>query len=84
MEDALVAPYSMFKVIWSNEEPKIIIRHLEEPSHCQVIEVEADNKLWFYDIKRYLKKEEYPENDLVVDKMTLRRLVADFFLSTEV
>ena len=51
---------SMFKVKWRNEAPAIHIDHLDEPAHCLEIEVEYDDKPWFYDIKRYLEKQEYP------------------------
>ena len=60
MEDALAIILAMFKVTWTNHEPCITIRHFEEPAHCLAIEEGTDDKPWFYDIKKYLEKQEYP------------------------
>ena len=56
MEDALATLSAMFKVNSPNHEPRITIRHFEEPAHCLAIEEGPNNKPWFYDIKRYLEK----------------------------
>ena len=50
----------MFKVTWTNHKPHIKIRHFEDPAHFLAIEEGPDNNPWFYDIKRYLEKQEYP------------------------
>ncbi|RDX80769.1 hypothetical protein CR513_38634, partial [Mucuna pruriens] len=51
-------------------------------AHCQHLDWdEADNKPWFHDIKEYLQKGAYPQGAVENGKRTLRRLVADFFLS---
>lgn len=71
----------MFKVKWANEAPSITILRLDEPAHCLATEEESDDKPWFYDIKRYLEKHEYPENASITDKNSLRRLSSKFFLS---
>ena len=68
MADALATLSTIFKVTWPNHEPRITIRHFEEPAHFLAIEEGPDNKTWFYDIKRYLEKQEYPENAYVIDK----------------
>ena len=59
---------AMFKVTWPNHEPRITIRHFEEPEYCLALEEELDDKPWSYDIKRYLEKKEYLENASVIDK----------------
>ncbi|XP_006598525.1 uncharacterized protein [Glycine max] len=52
-----------------------------KPVHCCVIEEEQDGKPWYFDIERYIKEKEYPQEASDNDKRTLRRLAADFFLS---
>jgi ribonuclease HI len=79
--DALATLSSMFKVKWANESPAITIQRLDEPAHCLAVEAEIDGKPWFYDIKRYLEKHEYPNDVSITDKKTLRKLSANFFLS---
>ncbi|XP_058763854.1 uncharacterized protein LOC131637289 [Vicia villosa] len=84
MADALATLSSMFKTAWPNHEPHITIRHFEEPAHCLAIEEGPDNKPWFYDIRRYLEKQEYPENASIIDKRTLRKLASKFFLNGDI
>ena len=79
MADALATLSAMFKVTWPNHKPRITIRHFEEPTHCLAIEEGPDEKPWFYEIKRYLERQEYPEDSSIVDKQTLRRLASKFF-----
>ncbi|XP_057975927.1 uncharacterized protein LOC131163347 [Malania oleifera] len=40
---------------------------------------EADGKSWFYDIKTYIQKNEYPEGVASNDRKTIRRLAMGFF-----
>ena len=84
MAYALATLSAMFKVTWPNHEPRIIIRHFEDPAYCLAIEEGPDEKPWFYDIKRYPEKQEYPEDDSIIDKRTMRRLASKFFLSGNV
>lgn len=84
MADALETFTSMYKLIWHNHHPSIIIIHLDEPTHCLVTTEESDEKPWFYNIKRYLEKQEYPMNASRINKRTLRRLAANFFLNGDV
>ncbi|XP_050877512.1 uncharacterized protein LOC127081282 [Lathyrus oleraceus] len=72
---------SMFKVKWANEAPSINIMRLDEPAFCYANDEAQDDKPWFYDIKRYLEKQEYPKDASIPDKKTLRKLSARFFLS---
>lgn len=66
----------MFKVKWENEAPSIIIMRLDEPDFCYSNDEVRYDKPWFYDIKRYLEKQEYPEDATILDKKTLRKLFA--------
>ncbi|XP_058726113.1 uncharacterized protein LOC131597430 [Vicia villosa] len=84
MADALATLSSMFKVTWPNHKPRITVRHFEEPVYCLAVEERPDDKPWFHDIKRYLERQEYPENASTIDKKILRRLVAKFFLSGDI
>ena len=43
--------------------------------------MEPDGNPWFYDVKRYLETQEYPEEASVTDKKFLIRFSAKFFLS---
>ncbi|XP_050896760.1 uncharacterized protein LOC127103552 [Lathyrus oleraceus] len=56
LADALATLAFMFKVKWKNEAPTIHIDHLNEPAQCLAIEVDPDDKPWFYDIKTFLEK----------------------------
>ncbi|XP_050889585.1 uncharacterized protein LOC127094854 [Lathyrus oleraceus] len=81
LADTLATLASMFKVKWKNEAPSIQIDHLDEPAHCLAIEVDPDDKPWFYDIKTFLEKQQYPEGMSITDKKALRRLSSKFFLN---
>lgn len=81
LADALATLASMFKVKWENEAPSIVILKLDEPAHCCEIERVTDDKPWFYDIQRYLEKQEYPKGASNVDNKTLRKWSSKFFLS---
>ncbi|XP_050916582.1 uncharacterized protein LOC127131708 [Lathyrus oleraceus] len=84
LADALAMLASMFKVKWKNEAPSIQIDHLDEPTHCLAIEADPDDKPWFYDIKTFLEKQQYPEGISIIDKKALRRLSSKFFLNGDV
>jgi len=71
----------MFKVKRDNEVPSIVILKLDEPAHCCEIEAVPDDKPWYYDIQRFLEKQEYPEGASNTDKKTLRRWSSNFFIS---
>ncbi|XP_050889240.1 uncharacterized protein LOC127094450 [Lathyrus oleraceus] len=84
LADALATMESMFKVKWKNEALAIDIDHLGEPAHCLVMEAEYVDKPWFYDIKRYMEIQEYPEKAFITDKKDLRRFSVKFFLNGDV
>ncbi|XP_050877410.1 uncharacterized protein LOC127081172 [Lathyrus oleraceus] len=84
LTNALATMATMFKVKWKNEAPAIHIDHLGEPAHCLAMEAESDDKSWFYDINRYLEKQEYPEKASMTDKKALKIFCAKFFLKGDV
>lgn len=57
MVDALATLASMYKLIWLNHLFNIEIRRFDESVHCLTTTEESDDKLWFYDIKRYFEKQ---------------------------
>ncbi|XP_050895779.1 uncharacterized protein LOC127102453 [Lathyrus oleraceus] len=82
--DALATLASMFKVKWKNGAPSIHIDHIDEPAHCLAIEEDPDDTPWFYDIKRFMGKRQYPEGISITNKKALRRLSSKFFLNADV
>ncbi|XP_050915999.1 uncharacterized protein LOC127131109 [Lathyrus oleraceus] len=84
MADALATLASMYKLIWHNHQPNIEIRHFDEHVHCLTTTEESDDKPWFFDIKHYLDKQEYPVEASSLDKRTIRRLASKFFLNGDV
>ena len=46
--------------------------------------MESDGNPWFYYVKRYLEKQEYPKEASVTNKKFLRRFSAKFFLNAGV
>ncbi|XP_050897367.1 uncharacterized protein LOC127104212 [Lathyrus oleraceus] len=80
--DALATMASMFEISWDDEAPKITIDRFEKPAYCNEIDTEGgEEKPWFYEVKRYLETQEFPEGASVKDKKFLRRFSAKFFLS---
>jgi hypothetical protein len=54
------------------------------PTYCYSIEGEIDGKPWYYDIKNFVQKQEYPEGASKMDKKTLRRFAIGFYLDGEI
>ncbi|XP_050916810.1 uncharacterized protein LOC127131983 [Lathyrus oleraceus] len=82
LADALATMASMFEISWDDEAPKITIDRFEKPAYCNEIDTEGgEEKPWFYEVKRYLETQEFPERASVKDKKFLRRFSAKFFLS---
>jgi len=84
LADALATLSSMFKINQDGVMPMIQMKSHEGPAYCHFIEEELDGKPWYFDIKRYIKTREYPEEASENDKRTLRRLAANFILSGDV
>lgn len=83
MEDALETLASMYKLIWPNHQPNIEIWHFDKPAHNLTTVEESDDKSWFFDIKHYLEKQEYPAEASSLNKRTIRRLASKFFLNRD-
>ncbi|XP_050876248.1 uncharacterized protein LOC127079942 [Lathyrus oleraceus] len=65
---ALATLTSMFKVKWENEAPSISIMRLDEPTFCYNNDEVQDDKPWFYDIMRYMEKQEYPKDATIPER----------------
>jgi len=84
LADALATLSSMFEINQDGVLPMIQMKSHEESTYCHFIEEELDGKPWYFDIKRYLKTREYPEEASENDKRTLRMLATNFILSEDV
>ncbi|XP_058726056.1 uncharacterized protein LOC131597369 [Vicia villosa] len=84
MADVLETLASMYQVKSPNEAPQITITRLDRPTHVFAAEVVTNDKPWFYDIKIFLQKQEYPPGAFSKDRRTLRRLSSNFFLTGDV
>ena len=51
---------------------------------CISVEVEADGKPWYHDIKAYIKNSEYPLGATDSEKKFIRHMACQFFLNEEV
>ena len=51
---------------------------------CMNVEVEADRKPWYHDIKAYIKGNEYLPNAIDNEKKFIQLMACQFFLSGEV
>eukprot|EP00256_Glycine_max_P062881 XP_014632500.1 uncharacterized protein LOC106799062 [Glycine max] len=81
MANALATLASMFQLTLHKDLPYLEFRCRGKPMHCCLIEEEQDGKLWYFDLKRYIKNKEYPPEASDNDKRMLRKLVAGFFLN---
>lgn len=68
LANALATLSSMFKVKWDNEAPNIRIQCLDDLAYCCEVENTTDDKPWFYDIQKYLEKQEYPRGHLLLTR----------------
>ncbi|KAG8481686.1 hypothetical protein CXB51_026571 [Gossypium anomalum] len=86
MADALATLASMIKVNKQEDVKPIQMSIYEAPAHCCNLEEEAENDdhPWYYDILRYVKNREYPDQATENDKKTLRRLANDYVLDGEI
>ncbi|OMP00096.1 hypothetical protein CCACVL1_03466 [Corchorus capsularis] len=83
MADALATMASMFKIGANTEIQPIYVQIKNLPAHVMSVEDEVDENPWYFDILQYIKQQVYPEHATEVDKRTLRRMVAGYFLSGE-
>ena len=57
------------------------MRLKQTSAHCAQIEDELDGKPWYYDIRRYIKDQQYPEHAPENDKRVFKRLATGFLLN---
>ncbi|RDX81507.1 rnhA, partial [Mucuna pruriens] len=81
--DALATLSAMVQV---NEGQELVIQVRQQPqtAYCQCLTCEIakpSTEPWYYDIKRYLEKGEYPDETSENSKRTLRCLASGFLLS---
>ena len=74
----------MFKVNTNAEAQLVKLEVRESQAHYACIQEEPDGNLWYHDILRYVKNQQYPDLANDNDKRTLRRLAMGFFLDREV
>ena len=65
-------------------EVRGILAYCMNIEECMSVEVEADGKPWYHDIKAYIKNNEYPFNAVDNEKKFTQRMAYQFFLSGEV
>jgi len=88
--DTLATLASMVKLSEGNDIRQLRIEVCGVPAYCinieecMSVEVEADRKLWYYDIKAYIKNGEYPLDATNSEKKFIQRMAYQFFLSGEV
>ena len=81
MADALSTLASMYQENAWNDVPRIIIQHLDRPTHVFATEGTSNEKPWYYNINHFLQTQEYPLGASNKDRKTLRRLACSFFLN---
>ena len=56
----------------------------EHSVHCSQVEAEPDSLPWYFDIKKYLEFEIYPEDAAFNQKNSICRMALNFFQSGEI
>ncbi|XP_069152914.1 uncharacterized protein [Solanum lycopersicum] len=84
LADALATIASMIKHPDTDYIDPLDIDLKEHPIHCSHVESEPDGLPWYFDIKRYLESETYPEDATSNQKKSIRRMALNFFLNGEV
>ena len=88
--DALATLASMVKLSKGDDLRKLRIEVCGVPAYCMNIEecmsveVEADKKPWYHDIKAYIKNSEYPSNATDNERKFISHMACQFFLSGKV
>ncbi|XP_039029195.1 LOW QUALITY PROTEIN: uncharacterized protein LOC120163293 [Hibiscus syriacus] len=84
MADALATLAAMFQANKKVDMMPIKMQVYEIPAHCYSVEEEVDGKPWYHDILQYIKNQSYPPNASEIDKRTLRRMAAGYFLDGDI
>ncbi|XP_049394689.1 uncharacterized protein LOC125858980 [Solanum stenotomum] len=82
--DALATLSSMIQHPDKNYIDSIDIQIHDQHAYCFHVDEELDGKPWYYDIRRLIEAQEYPENSTSNQKRTLRRMANHFFLNGEI
>ena len=82
--DALATLAVMTKLEIHTDVKPIQVMVQGQPAYCGNVEIEADGKPWYHDIKQYIQKREYPAEASEANRKTIRRLAMAFFLNGEV
>lgn len=81
--DALATLAAMFDLDPLGEIKVIKIEQCKVQAHCLNVGVEPDGRPWYYDVKQYLEKREYPPKASDNDKRTIRRFSGSFLLDKD-
>ncbi|XP_015159785.1 uncharacterized protein [Solanum tuberosum] len=84
LADALATIASMIKHSDTSYIDPFDIEVKEQHVHCSHVEAEPDGLPGYFDIKRYLETETYPENATFNQKKSIRRMTLNFFASGEI
>ncbi|XP_073262695.1 uncharacterized protein [Populus alba] len=82
--DALATLAAMATIDLGHRVQPVHIDIRNNPAYCYSIEEEIDGKPWYYDIKNFVQKQEYPEEASKTDRKTIRRLAMSFYLDGEI
>ena len=82
--DALTTIASMIKHPTKSYIDPLDVEVKEQPFYCSPVQAELDNLPWYFDIKKYLETEVYPENITLNQKKTVCRMTVNFFLCGEI
>jgi hypothetical protein len=82
--DALATLAAMATIDLGHRVQPVHVDIRNNPTYCYSIEGEIDGKPWYYDIKNFVQKQEYPEGASKMDKKTLRRFAIGFYLDGEI
>ena len=73
----------MFKINANAEAQLVKLEVRESQVQCACIQEEPEGNLWYHDILRYVRDQQYPKSANDNDKRTLRRLAMGFFLDED-
>jgi hypothetical protein len=93
--EALATLAAMMKLETDNSTRTVVINLYKRPAYekvgeeedseeCASVEPEPDGKPWYYDLRRFLEHQEYPESATSNEKRTIRRLAASYVRSGKV
>ncbi|XP_049414760.1 uncharacterized protein LOC125877537 [Solanum stenotomum] len=82
--DVLATLSSMIQHPNKNYIDPIDIEMHDQHAYCFHVDEELDGKPWYYDIRRLIETQEYPENAIRKKKRTLTRMDNHFFLNGEI